>query len=211
MFAIAGLLDGANRAREAIEAYQVGLNYVYDDASWQRMQALQEAMAFRVISKQTRAEGDTAEVCLRFRSPLKQTDAVHYEDYVKIEPEVAAAFSVSDDNLCASGLGYGASYKVTVLKGLPSIYDEKLEATEEFSVSIGDRAPSVGFSGYSYILPKIDQNGIPLVSVNVNEVKLRLLRITDRNLVQQIYQGRLFRGIDGYETSLLRDELGEEL
>ena len=211
LFAIAGLLDSANRAREAIEAYQVGLNYVYDDASWQRMQALQEAMAFRVISKQTRAEGDTAEVCLRFRSPLKQTDAVHYEDYVKIEPEVASAFAVSDDTLCASGLGYGATYKITVLKGLPSIYDEKLEATEEFPVSIGDRAPSVGFSGYNYILPKIDQNGIPLVSVNVNEVKLRLLRITDRNLVQQIYQGRLFRGIDGYETSLLRDELGEEL
>jgi uncharacterized protein YfaS (alpha-2-macroglobulin family) len=45
----------------------------------------------------------------------------------------------------------------------------------------------------------------------VNEVKLRLLRISDRNLVQQIYQGRLVRGIDGYETSQLRDEMGEEL
>jgi alpha-2-macroglobulin len=211
LFAIAAVLDSANRAREAIEAYQAGLNYVYDDASWQRMQALQEAMAFRVISKQTRAEGDTAEVCLRFRSPLKQTDSVHYEDYVKIEPQAAVAFAVSDDTLCASGLAYGASYKVSVLKGLPSIYDEKLEATEEFPVSIGDRAPSVGFSGYNYILPKVDQNGIPLVSVNVNEVKLRLLRVTDRNLVQQIYQGRLFRGIDGYETSQLRDEIGEEL
>ncbi|HVR67517.1 MAG TPA: MG2 domain-containing protein [Verrucomicrobiae bacterium] len=211
LFAMAGLLDTANRAREAIEAYQTGLNYAYDDAAWQRMQALQEAMAFRVLSKQTRAEGDTAELCLRFRSPLKQTDAVHYEDYLKIEPAIDAAYHVSDDTLCASGLGYGANYKVTVLKGLPSIYDEKLDVSEEFSVSIGDRAPSVGFSGYSYILPKVDQNGIPLVTVNVNEVKLRLLRITDRNLVQQIYQGRLFRGIDGYETSQLRDEMGEEL
>ena len=136
---------------------------------------------------------------------------MHYEDYVKIEPATDAAFHVSDDTLCASGLAYGANYKVTVLKGLPSIYDEKLDVSEEFSVAIGDRAPSVGFSGYNYILPKVDQNGIPLVTVNVNEVKLRLLRITDRNLVQQIYQGRLFRGIDGYETSQLRDEMGEEL
>jgi hypothetical protein len=211
LFAIAAILDGANRAREAIEAYQAGVNYVYDDAAWQRLNALQEAMAFRIISKQTRAEGEMAEVCIRFRSPLKPTESVRYEDYVKIAPAIDAAFSVNGDTLCVGGLGYGAAYKVTVLKGLLSIYDEKTEVTEEIPVSIGDRTPSVGFSGSTYILPSVDRNGIPLLSVNVNEVKLRLLRITDRNLVQQIHQGRLFRGLDGYESGLVRDELGEEL
>ncbi len=211
LFLIGEYLDKANRAREAMRAYQAGLYIDYDQRIADRLQVLSDASAFRLINASTGLDGEEARICLQFRSPLKDAKSVHYEDYVKLQPEATAAFSVSYDTLCLDGLDYGASYRVTILKGLPSVYDEQLEAIDEVTVEIGDRTPSVGFPGSTYVLPKVGSTGIPLVSVNVDQARLQLFRVTDRNLVQQIYQGRLLRSLDGYERSQLADELGEEI
>jgi uncharacterized protein YfaS (alpha-2-macroglobulin family) len=210
-FTLGAILDGANRAREAIKVYQAGLNFEYDNEIANRVQTLYDAAAFRVINSSTQTEGDRARVCLQFRDYLKPVEEIHYEDYVKIEPAITPAFVVTGDNLCIDGLDFGTRYTVTVLKGLRSINDEQLADTDTLAFDIGDRTASLGFPGSAYVLPKVGSGGIPLVSVNVDQADLQLLRITDRNLVQQIRQGRWLRSIDGYERDQIPEELGDLL
>jgi hypothetical protein len=210
-FTLGAILDEANRAREAIKVYQAGLNLEWDSQISDRVQTLYNAAAFRIINTSTQTEGERARVCLQFRDYLKPVKDVHYEDYVKIEPAATPAFTVTDDNLCIDGLDFGARYMVTVLKGLRSINDEPLADTDTVTFEIGDRAASLGFPGSAYVLPKVGSAGIPLVSVNVDQANLQLLRITDRNLVQQIRQGRWLRAIDAYERDQIPEETGELL
>ncbi len=210
-FTLGAILDDANRAREAIKVYQAGLNLEYDTQIADRIQTLYNATAFRIINSSTQTEGDRARVCLQFRDYLKPVKDIHYEDYVKIEPAVTPAFVVTDDNLCIDGLDFGARYTVTVLKGLRSINDDQLADNDTVTFEIGDRAASLGFPGSAYVLPKLGSAGLPLVSVNVDQANLQLLRITDRNLVQQIRQGRWLRAIDAYERDQIPEELGDLL
>jgi hypothetical protein len=211
LFTLGGTLDDANRAREAMQAYQAGLNYQYDSRVADRIQTLYNAVAFRVVGSSTQTEGERARACLRFRDELKSIQDVHYEDYVKIEPAVTPAFSVSYDTLCIDGLDFGARYTVTVLKGLRSAYEDELADTDTVAFEIGDRTPSLGFPGSAYVLPKVGSAGIPLVSVNVEQAELQLLRVTDRNLVQQIRQGRWLRALDGYDRDQILQDLGEQV
>ena len=203
------ILDGANRAREAVKAYQAGLNLEYDNQIADRVQALSEATEFRLINSRTELSGDRARLCLQFRDNLKPIKDIHYEDYIKIEPAVTPAFTVTDDTLCVDGLDFGAHYTVTALKGLPSVNDDELADTDSVTIEIGDREASLGFPGSAYVLPKVGSSGLPLVSVNVDKAKLQLLRITDRNLVEQIRQGRWLRAIDGYERDQIPEESGD--
>ena len=209
LFALGGILDGANRAREAVKVYQAGLNLEYDNQIADRVQALSEATEFRLINSRTELTGDRARICLQFRDNLKPIKDIHYEDYIKIEPAVTLAFTVTDDTLCVDGLDFGAHYTVTALKGLPSVNDDELADTDSVTIDIGDREASLGFPGSAYVLPKVGSSGLPLVSVNIEKAKLQLLRITDRNLVEQIRQGRWLRAIDGYERDQIPEESGD--
>lgn len=210
-FTLGAILDDANRAREAIKVYQAGLGFEYDSEIANRLQTLYDAAAFRIVNSSTQTEGERARVCLQFRDYLKPVKEIHYEDYVKVEPAVTPAFVVTGDNLCIDGLDFGARYTVTVLKGLRSINDDALAETDTVTFDIGDRAASLGFPGSAYVLPKIGSTGIPLVSVNIDKADLQLLRITDRNLVQQIRQGRWLRALDGYDRDRIPEEVGDLL
>jgi len=209
LFALGAILDDANRAREAVQAYQAALNIEFDQQIADRVQALSDATKFRIINAKTQLDGERARACLQFRDNLKDIKKIHYEDYIKVEPLVTPSFTVTDDTLCIDGLDYGGHYTITALHGLPSANDDQLEETDSVTVDIGDRAASVGFPGSTYVLPKVGSTGIPLVSVNIDKASLQLLRITDRNLVQQIYQGKWMRALDGYERDQIPEEVGE--
>ncbi len=209
LYALGAILDDANRAREAVQAYQAALNIEFDQKVADRVQALSDATAFRIINAKTQLDGERARACLQFRDTLKDTKKIHYEDYIKVEPAVTPSFTATDDTLCIDGLDYGARYTITALHGLPSANDDELANTDSVTVEVGDRASSVGFPGSTYVLPKVGSTGIPIVSVNIDKAKLQVLRITDRNLVQQIYQGKWLRALDGYERDQIPEEIGD--
>ena len=49
------------------------------------------------------------------------------------------------------------------------------------------------------MLPAVGSAGIPLTTVNVDEVWLTLLRITDGNLLDEVMGRRIGRNLDGYD------------
>lgn len=209
LFTVGRILEELDRPREARAAYEAGLYLTWDEAASRRYGALSEAPDFRVTDAFANLEGETPEVCIRFRQPLQDTRALHYEDYVKVEPSIRPAFSVSDDTLCLAGVSYGTAYEVSVLAGLPGLDNERLAVTEHLRVEVGDRAPSLGFRGSSYVLPNVADAGVPLVSVNVERARLQLFRINDRGLVQQVQEGRFLRALDAYELGRVAADYGE--
>jgi uncharacterized protein YfaS (alpha-2-macroglobulin family) len=195
----------------ALAAYDAAGRYSYDQEAYARADQLRSMLAFGVATTRLNIEGDTPEACLEFRGELPAADALTYADYVRIEPATKASFRVSGPQLCIGDLAFGTSYKVTVLQGLPSLYGDKLTKNEEWSFSVGDRAPTVGFRNQAYVLPKIGSNGVPVITVNVDKVNLRLLRINDRNLVDELYEGRFLNNIEEYDSERIANEVGEEI
>ena len=170
-------------------------------------QAARDEMRFTDIYVE--AETDTPRACFEFTRKLKTRGGVHYEDYVRFEPSFQAEFTARGRRLCVSGMEYGQVYATTLLKGLPDFSDRTTAKTEQFNVSIPDREPSLKFSGASYILPSRGERALPLTSVNVSEAGVRILRINDRNLINEINQGRISSLMASWDASRIASLSGE--
>ena len=204
------LLEKAEMPNLAVEAYRESVKLSPDDKVSGHLQAMLDAMTFRVIARSVAATGDQPELCLEFHGELAATSDLHYEDYVKIAPALASpVYSVSGDKLCIGGVEFGHNYRVTVLAGLTNSDGEKLAGDTTVDFAVGDSAPTLGFRSTTYVLPRIGSVGVPLVSVNLSKAALRLLRIGDRNIVQAIQRGLFLRAVDNYDAETIAQESGE--
>jgi uncharacterized protein YfaS (alpha-2-macroglobulin family) len=127
------------------------------------------------------------EACLVFTRALDATGRTHYQDYVSIDPQTRVAMHVVDHSLCLAGLSFDKTYNVTVKTGLPAASGDKLIEDETIPVELRDKPAIVQFNG-GIILPRQNMKGVPLTTVNVAKVKLKLIRVGDR-LLSQIESG----------------------
>src|SRR5438270_240956 len=101
-----------------------------------------------------------------------------------------------------------SAYNVEILAGLPAATGERLREAFTTRVAIPDRKPQLRFSGTGYALPKQGTSGLPLTTVNVDKVKLRLLRVNERNLVPSIDAERLTMSFSSYEVDEIVNRAG---
>jgi len=123
---------------------------------------------------------DLIEACFSFSDKLNETGNVRYDDYVKLTPATKPAVRVAGDRLCLGGLGFGRDYEVELLAGLPAADGKTLAAAETVKVSLGERPPLVAFTGSGLILPRETTAGVPVTTVNVDMVRIKVLRVPDR-------------------------------
>jgi uncharacterized protein YfaS (alpha-2-macroglobulin family) len=121
------------------------------------------------------------------------------------------ALSIDDQQICVEGLKHGESYSITLRQGLPSTVGEDLLKTADFNIYVRDRSPFVRLSGKAYVLPKTGQQGIPLVTVNTDTVKVSIYRIGDRNLLETVLGGNFERNIYSYDLEDIAETKGEKL
>ncbi|WP_374383616.1 MG2 domain-containing protein [Dongia sp.] len=208
---VAKQFDNLDEKRLALAAYEEAQRYNYDEQAANRAEQIRQMLAFSLTGTKLNIDGETPEACLEFRGDLATPDTVKYEDYIRIEPDVKATYRVSGSQLCVGNLSFGQSYKITVLKGLSALDQQKLTENEEWAFSVGDRAPSIGFRNQAYVLPKVGSTGVPLVTVNVDKAKLRLMRINDRNLINELYDGRFLNNLEEYDRERIAEKSGEEI
>ena len=143
------------------------------------------AFAFR------RLEIDTtkpqAEACMVFTRDLDASGKTRYEDYFSIDPETRVAAHVVGQRLCISGLAFNATYNVTLKTGLPDAAGDKLIEAETVPVELRDKPSVVRFSG-GIILPRDNAEGVPVTTVNISKLRVKLIRVGDR-LLSQIESG----------------------
>ena len=69
--------------------------------------------------------------------------------------------------------------------GFPADDGRALEYEEEISIDFEDRPPYVGFKGAGVILPRLEADGLPIETVNVDQVKIAVSRVNDRALFRK--------------------------
>ncbi|WP_270373846.1 alpha-2-macroglobulin family protein [Marinicauda sp. Alg238-R41] len=150
----------------------------------------EEATEFEYLRYSAELSGQQPRLCLAFSGALDPE--VDYSAYVSVDEPVA--LNVEGSRLCIGGLSFGQTRTVTLREGLPSADGRELSAEVSETLSFASRPAFVGFSGDGVILPRIEADGLPIETVNVDEVRVRLTRVDDRALA--------FRSItSGYSAS----------
>ena len=96
-------------------------------------------------------------------------------------------------------------------QGLPSSVGEQLLRTAVYDLYVRDRSEQVHFTGKNYVLPRVGQQGIPVVSVNVKKVAVQILRVSDRNLLPIISSSDFLTQLSSYRMQQFKDSDGENL
>ncbi len=139
---------------------------------------------FRFTRVTTEAGGAVAEACLVFNKPLDDTGGVNYADYLDLPAEVKPGFRVQREKLCLSGLGFGREYSVGIRPGLPAAgKDGALAEGQTVTLALNDRPPAVAL-GQGFILPRETGDGLPITTVNVDRLSIKLYRVGDRLLAR---------------------------
>ena len=170
---------------------------------------LREKYGFRVSNFSVDSDAASPRACFQFSESLpKRTD---FSPYVAVAGQDKPALSVDDQQICVEGLKHGESYSVSLREGLPSTVGEDLLKTADFSIYVRDRSPFVRLAGKAYVLPKTGQQGIPLVSVNTDTIKVTIYQIGDRNLINSVLGGDFERNLYGYTLNDIAEQKGEQV
>ncbi|MFM9863964.1 MAG: alpha-2-macroglobulin family protein [Micropepsaceae bacterium] len=166
--------------------------------------------AFRRLEVQT--SGDEPEACLVFTRKLDNTGATKYEDYLKFDPQATFALRVTEDRLCIQGLAFGQTYQLELKAGLPALKaegkeTEKLTKSEDLPVELRDKPSLVRF-GNGLVLPRENTDGVPITTVNVGNLDIKVIRVGDR-LLSQLQTGVVDqREFYDYERNNIEGEQG---
>src|SRR6516162_575412 len=208
LFVIGRDYDRHDKQKEALAAFEAGLTFTRLPAIVERAEELRSLVAFRVTKVEVQAEAEAGRVCLRFNEKIGTKGDISYDSYVRSEPKLDGIVTARGDTLCLDGMKHGGVYNLEVLAGLPAATGEQLRETFTTRAVVPDRKPQIRFSGTGYVLPKEATSGLPLTTINVDKVKLRLLKVNERNLVPSIDAERLAMSFSSYEVDEIIDRTG---
>ncbi len=164
---------------------------------------------FRVTDSRVQSDSATPRLCVEFSESLLLS-GVSYEDYIKL-PTTGVVATPEGRELCLEGLEHGQRYTLVLRRGLPGGTGDALIKDVELTHYIGDRSPAVRFPGRAYVLAKTDQAALPIETVNLSEVELRLRRVSDRNLLRSIQDGYFGRPLSQWQDEHFASDIAEEV
>jgi uncharacterized protein YfaS (alpha-2-macroglobulin family) len=164
---------------------------------------------FRVQEHSVEADSAEPRICAEFSEPLVRA-GVDYAPYVRL-PDARFAVTSDDRSICITGVQHGGRYQVTFRAGLPAASGEELVRDVPITVYVRDRAPSVGFPGRAYVLPKSADAGLPIKTVNLGAVDLVLRRVSDRNLIRAFQDQYFGRPLSYYAEQYFAKDIAEEV
>src|ERR1700726_697421 len=191
LFVVGRDYDRNDKQKEGLAAFESGLGFPRLTAIAERVEELRRLVAFRVTKVEVQAEADTARACLRFNEKIATKSDLSYGAFVRSEPALDGIVTARGDTLCLDGLKHGETYQVELLAGFPAASGETMPETFKGRVVVPDRKAAISFAGAGYVLPREGGAGLPVTTVNLDRVKLRLVRVNDRNLVPSINADKL--------------------
>src|SRR6516164_3968609 len=208
LFVIGHDYDRHDKQKEALAAFEAGLTFTQQPSVAERVEELRRLVAFRVTKVEVQAESEWGRACLRFNEAITAKSEISYGSFVRSEPPLEGIVTARGDTLCLDGMKHGGIYNLEILAGLPAASGERLREKFTTRVVVPDRKPQLRFSGAGYVLPKQGTSGLPLTTVNVDKVKLRLLRVNERNLVPSIDAERLTTSFSSYDVDEIINRTG---
>ncbi|MFN3891141.1 MAG: alpha-2-macroglobulin family protein [Beijerinckiaceae bacterium] len=196
--------------RLALNAWRASLELVDDKALRTNYAQLREKHGFRIIDYKVDSDAASPRACFQFSEPLAR-GRVDFAPFVAVSGAANAAITTEDQQICVEGLRHGERYAIVIRQGLPSAVNEDLLRAADYEIYVKDRSPQVRFTGRNYVLPRVGQEGVPLVSVNTNKVAVDVMRVGDRSLLPTIRSDEFLSQIGGYRARKIIDETGVKL
>jgi hypothetical protein len=202
-------LEMNGRGRDMIPALRLALDLSgRDDIAV----ALDDAIGkygFRIVEHRVDSDAAAPRICAEFSERLVQA-GVDYEPFVRVEGR-GLAVQADDKQICIDGVEHGARYDVTFRAGLPAASGETLFKDVALQLYVRDRTPLVRFPGRAYVLPRSADAALPVETVNVDTLDLKLSRVSDRNLVMAIKDSYFGRPLSKYEADRFSETLAEQI
>ena len=206
---LAMALERLDRGRDGLSALRLAAQLSPNDP--EIATALDESEArngFRVTDTQVEPESRLPRFCaVMSRELVKGAD---YVPYLRL-PAGDLTVEASGDRLCVAGLTHGQDVEMTLRAGLPSGDGEKLARDVTLKGYVRDRAPEVRFPGRAYVLPASGDQRLSMVTINADRVDLRLLRISDRNLIRTMAEDMFASPLDSWQTDYFSGRMAREV
>ncbi|HYZ33365.1 MAG TPA: MG2 domain-containing protein, partial [Crenalkalicoccus sp.] len=182
---MADALARLDRPAQQMQALAAVVQRAPDDARYARMLAeARRAAGLMLAGVNTEPESEPARACLRFTVPLAKRTDWQPGDWVRADPPAPGLAVVREgDGLCAVGLPYGQATRLILRAGLPGEEGLRLARDTPVRIAMPDRAPRVIFDARSFLLPRGQAPRVGVATVNLSALALRLVRVTERNLV----------------------------
>jgi uncharacterized protein YfaS (alpha-2-macroglobulin family) len=207
---LAESLGAREQWRPALRIYKMSLALAADEEVQKAFDEAFNEHGFRMLNYTSDNESNAPRICVQFSDPLAKGRG-DFANFVTVNGEKAASVRAQGSQLCVEDLLHGKRYEVKVRSGIPSTEGDLLPNPIELTVYIRDRSPSVRVSGRNYVLPRIGQQGIPIVSINTKLVKAWIYRIGDRRLATEVLDGDFEKELQTYELKQIADQKGEKL
>ncbi len=210
---IAEALRAQNRPAQLLQALQAVVDRAPDNAEYRRqLETARREIGIQVRSVRTEPEAEPARACLSFTSPPSRRPDFNAQDWVTLAPPVpGAAVTREGDQICVSGLPHGATTRITVRAGMPGEGGLAMARENFGNVAMPNRQPRIAFDTRMFVLPRGQTPAITLTTVNLSAVKLRLVRMTERNVAGFLRDYRLGEEIDRWAVESIAESSGSEV
>lgn len=176
-------------------------------------QALAEARrAAGLLPRQVRTEpeAEPARACIAFSGTLSRAEDFRPGDWLRSDPAIPDLAATREDNaLCIAGLPWGRSTRITLRAGLPGTDGTSLRADAPLNIAMPDRASRIAFDASRFLLPRGQVARVGIATMNVRQLKLRLVRLAERNLLPFARQNPLGEAIDTWSAGEIPDSWGK--
>ncbi|WP_135468439.1 alpha-2-macroglobulin family protein [Crenalkalicoccus roseus] len=182
LLAMAEALHRLGRPAQQLQALAAVVERAPEEARYREMLAEARRAAGLLVARiNTEPEAEPARACLAFTAPLARRDDWRPEDWVRADPPLAV--TREGDALCVAGLPHGATTRLVLRAGLPGEDGLRLARDTELRIAMPDRAARIAFDTRHFLLPRGQAARVPVATVNVASLSLRLVRVTERNLL----------------------------
>ena len=196
--------------RPALNAYRASLQAQEDPRVRQTYEDLREKHGFRILNYTVDSDSVSPRACFQFSEPLA-SGKVDFAPFVAVSGAANAAVTTEGGQLCIDGLKHGEHYAFVLRQGLPSSVGESLLKSADYEIYVRDRSPQARFTGRNYVLPRTGQEGIPVISVNTNQVGIDIFRIGDRNLLPTLRSDEFLSQLSGSSAQTIAKEKGQKI
>jgi alpha-2-macroglobulin len=200
------------RTKDGIEIYTRALEMDRGNERIQRrLAALQEKFDFRISELSIDPERDSPTACATFTAQLRRPLPIKPQDYVQITPAADVFVYAAGNRLCVKGLKHGKSYKFTYRSGIPSAGGAATARDDVRDVQVGDRTARIQFGANKFILPRTGKNLLPIKTVNMDRVNLRVMGVGERALIELLRDDNLGRAVSGYGADDIAGKNGRDI
>jgi alpha-2-macroglobulin len=197
--------------RQSLNAYRASLELLDAPAVRVTYDNLREKYGFRIKDYKVDADAASPRACFQFSENLLRSKS-DFSSFVAVSgKQTGTSITTENSQICVEGLKHGERYAIVIRQGLPSDIGENLLKSADYEIYVQDRAPSVRFTGRNYVLPKIGQQGLPVVTVNTAKVDLEIHRIGDRSLVPALRSDGFLDQMSGSNATSIATEKGQKI